>query len=315
MPVPPEPAHATAVGALAGVPAGVSAGAGAPGRSGVIHDIGYRNYTGARLGRSYATRSLFVQSLRGAYGLGRSARSKVLPMLLLATMCVPALIIVVVAIATNADELPVDYPLYLSGTSTLFGIFLAAQAPVALSRDLRFMTVPLYFSRPLTRADYVRAKFAAMASALLILTALPVIILYAGALLTGLPFGHNTAHALYGLGTAVLYSVLYAGIGLVIAASTPRRGFGVATIIGVLIISSTVATIIWAVIGGNNGNWGGMLSPSALVDSLSTWAFGLPKSDGPMSPPSDAAGFLFLAEFAAIIAASYALLLRRYRKF
>ena len=44
-------------------------------RAGAIHDIGYRHYDGARLGASYIRRSLFVETLRGAYGLGRSARS------------------------------------------------------------------------------------------------------------------------------------------------------------------------------------------------------------------------------------------------
>lgn len=34
-----------------------------------IHNIGYRGYDGPRLGRAYARRSLFSQSLRGAYGL------------------------------------------------------------------------------------------------------------------------------------------------------------------------------------------------------------------------------------------------------
>lgn len=41
-----------------------------------IHNIGYRTYDGPRLGRSYATRSLYSQSLRGAYGLGRSVKSR-----------------------------------------------------------------------------------------------------------------------------------------------------------------------------------------------------------------------------------------------
>src|SRR5690606_15331260 len=62
-----------------------------------IHDIGYRNYDGPRLGRAYARRSLYSQSLRGAYGLGRSVKSKVLPMLLFVVMCVPAAIMVAVA--------------------------------------------------------------------------------------------------------------------------------------------------------------------------------------------------------------------------
>ena len=51
-------------------------------------------------------RSLYSQSLRGSYGLGRSAKSKVLPMLLFAVMCVPAPIMVAVSVATKAKELP-----------------------------------------------------------------------------------------------------------------------------------------------------------------------------------------------------------------
>ncbi|MCD0482293.1 ABC transporter permease [Streptacidiphilus sp. ASG 303] len=300
MPVPPEAATA-------------------PPGTGVIHDIGYRPYTGPRLGRAHAARALFVQSLRASYGLGRSARSKVLPMLLLGAMCAPALIVVALAVMTRQDELPVDYPGYLANTSILTGIFLAAQAPVMLSRDLRFMTVPLYFSRPLTRTDYVRAKTAAMTAALLVLTALPVVILYAGALLAGMPVGHNTAHALYGLGTALLYSVLYASVGLVVAAATPRRGFGVAAVIGVLIVSTTVAGITWALLDGPGGSggadWASLLSPSTLVDALSGWVFRLPHQDGPGSVSSGAVGAAALLEFAAVAAACHLLLLRRYRKF
>ena len=63
-----------------------------PTRTGAIHDIGYRHYDGPRLGASYIRRSLFVETLRGAYGLGRSARSKVMPFLLLAVMVLPAVV-------------------------------------------------------------------------------------------------------------------------------------------------------------------------------------------------------------------------------
>ena len=149
----------------------------------VIHDIGYRHYEGERLGRGYATRSLVVHSLRGAYGLGRSAGSKVLPMLLFAFMCVPALIIVATVIGSRAEEMPLEYTDYVVFVVVVPAVFVAAQAPQLLSKDLRFATVPLYFSRPLTRSDYVRAKFAAMTGALFVLLAAPLVILYAGALM------------------------------------------------------------------------------------------------------------------------------------
>jgi ABC-2 type transport system permease protein len=132
---------------------------------GVIHDIGYRHYKGRRLGRGYVTRSLFVDSLRGAYGLGRSARSKVMPMLLGALMCLPALVIVIVVNATAADRLPLAYTDYALRLQTVVAIFVAAQAPQSVSRDLRFHTMPLYLSRPPRRVDYVLAKYAAMTSA------------------------------------------------------------------------------------------------------------------------------------------------------
>src|SRR5439155_3395446 len=91
-------------------------------RSDVIHDIGYRSYDGPRLGRGYATRSLLVHSLRGAYGLGRSGKSKVLPMLLYAAMCLPALIVVAVVIGTKSKQMPfeyTDYAVFLSSVTAV----------------------------------------------------------------------------------------------------------------------------------------------------------------------------------------------------
>src|SRR5262249_37243666 len=141
---------------------------------------------------AYARRSLYSQSLRGAYGLGRSVKSKVLPILLFIVMCVPALIMVAFAVATKAKELPVQYTRYAILMQAVISLYVAAQAPQAVSRDLRFKTVPLYFSRPLEIADYVRAKYAALASALFILTAAPLLVLYVGALLAKLDVGHQT---------------------------------------------------------------------------------------------------------------------------
>lgn len=98
-----------------------------------IHNIGYRTYDGPRLGRAYARRSLYSQSLRGAYGLGRSVKSKVLPMLLFVVMCVPALIMVAVAVATKAKDLPVDYTRYAVIMQAVIGLYVASQGPQAVS--------------------------------------------------------------------------------------------------------------------------------------------------------------------------------------
>ncbi|MFF8292728.1 ABC transporter permease [Streptomyces sp. NPDC016309] len=283
-----------------------------------IHNIGYRDYDGPRLGRAYARRSLFSQSLRGAYGLGRSAKSKVLPMILFAVMCVPALIVVAVAVATKLKDLPLDYTRYAIFTQAVIGLYLAAQAPQSVSRDLRFKTVPLYFSRPIERVDYVLAKYGAMASALFILTASPLLILYIGSLLAKMDFAHQTAGFAQGLVSVALLSLLFGGIGLVLAALTPRRGFGVAAVIAALTISygavSTLQAIAWSTDSLGAVKWLGLFSPITLVDGVQTAFLGATSSFPAEAGPGAGVGVVYLLTALALIAGSYAVLLRRYRK-
>ncbi len=283
----------------------------------VIHDIGYRHYDGPRLGRGYAVRSLYGLTLRGSFGLGRSIKSKVLPMGLLVLMCLPAAIIVAVAVYLKAGKLPIEYPHYLNVMQFVIAVFLASQAPVALSRDLRFMTLPLYFSRPLTSGDYVRAKFAAMASAMFILTALPVLIMWIGSLLASMDFRYNIEHLAFGLFAAALYALLYTAIGTVIASLTPRRGFGVAAIIAVLLISEAISSIVFRVLQNHQhlsaSYWANLINPGELVDATTTWMFKL-RIEGQSSVPSDLGGYVFIAVIVLVAAAAYGLLVRRYRK-
>jgi ABC-2 type transport system permease protein len=319
-PLQTQPANQSAAQSANQSAADAAPAAAGPARADVIHDIGYRHYDGPRLGRSYATRSLFVLSLRGSFGLGRSIKSKILPMALLAVMCLPALIIVAVVVYLKRSTFPgaVTYPHYLTVVQFVIAVFVAAQAPVALSRDLRFSTLPLYFSRPLTSLDYVRAKFGAMAGAIFVLTGLPMLILWIGSLLASMPFVDNLEHFAYGLVAAVLYALLYSGISMLIASTTPRRGFGVAAIIALFLISEAVGGIIWAVLT-NNGHestagWAALIGPNSLIQCTVNWLFGLPVDSGSITVPSTLGGFVFLAEIVLIAAASFGLLVRRYRK-
>ncbi|MDQ0933966.1 ABC transporter permease [Streptomyces turgidiscabies] len=288
-----------------------------------IHNIGYRSYDGPRLGRAYARRSLYSQSLRGAYGLGRSVKSKVLPMVLFAVMCVPAAIMVAVTVATKAKQLPVEYTNYAIVMQAVIGLYVASQAPQAVSRDLRFKTVPLYFSRPIETADYVRAKFAALASALFIITAVPLVVLYAGALLAKLDFTDQTKGFLQGLVSVALLSLLFAGIGLVISAVTPRRGFGIAAVIAVLTISygavSTLQAIADAQTLGDGGSssvvpWIGLFSPITLIDGVQTAFLGAKSAYPGGVGPGAGEGVVFLLVVLGLVVGCYGLLMRRYRK-
>jgi ABC-2 type transport system permease protein len=283
-----------------------------------IHNIGYRHYDGPRLGRAYARRSLFSQSLRGAYGLGRSAKSKVLPMLLFVVMCTPGLIMVAVAVTTKMKDLPVDYTRYAILLQAVIGLYLASQAPQSVSRDLRFKTVPLYFSRPIERGDYVLAKFAAMTSALFALTAAPLIVLYVGALLAKLDFAEQTKGFAQGLVSVALLSLLFAGIGLVVSAVTPRRGFGIAAVIAVLTISYGAVSTVQAIADSQDNSgaitWLGLFSPVTLIDGVQTAFLGATSAFPGGHGPSTGQGVVYLLVVLGLIAGCYGLLMRRYRK-
>lgn len=289
-----------------------------PGDQTRIHNIGYRAYDGPRLGRAYARRSLYSQSLRGAYGLGRSVRSKVMPMLLFAVMCVPAAIMVAVSVATNAKELPVEYTRYAVIMQAVISLYVASQAPQSVSIDLRFKTVPLYFSRPIETADYVRAKFAALVSALFILTAAPLLVLYAGALLAKLDFTDQTAGFAQALLSVALLSLLFAGLGLVIASVTPRRGFGIAAVIAVLTISYGAVSTLQSIAEAQNSTgsiaWIGLFSPITLVDGVQSAFLGASSAYPGGAGPTNGQGVVYVLVVLGLVAACYGLLMRRYRK-
>ncbi|MFD6192599.1 ABC transporter permease [Streptomyces sp. NPDC060275] len=289
-----------------------------PGDQTRIHNIGYRSYDGPRLGRAYARRSLYSQSLRGAYGLGRSAKSKVLPMLLFVVMCLPAGIMVAVAVATKADDLPVDYTRYAIVLQAVISLYVAAQAPQSVSRDLRFKTVPLYFSRPIETSDYVRAKYASLASALFILTAAPLLVLYVGALLAKLDFADQTKGFAQGLVSVALLSLLFAGLGLVVASVTPRRGFGIAAVIAVLTITYGAVSTLQAIadVQGSSGAvaWIGLFSPITLIDGVSSAFLGATSAFPSGVGPSNGEGAVYILVTLGLIAGAYGLLMRRYKK-
>jgi len=288
-----------------------------PPASGVIHDIGYRHYTGPRLGQGYIVRTLFLDSLRGAYGFGRAARAKVVPLLLLGGMCLPAFIIVGVLTATGATSLPLAYASYFVAVNPPILLFVAAQAPASVSRDLRSRVISLYLSRPLTRAGYVAAKYGALTLATFILTSLPLLVLYAGALVGRLPVGKQTEQVAQALVGVFLLSLVLSGIALVISSVTPRRGVGVAAIVTVLIILAALESIVRGISATSHHptleGYAGLLNPFSLVDGVQVWMFGTEPVTG-APPPGGIGGPLYLLTALAVSAGSVGLLLLRYRR-
>jgi ABC-2 type transport system permease protein len=285
--------------------------------AGAIHDIGYRHYDGPRLGTSYIRRSLFIETLRGAFGLGRSARSKIMPFLLLSLMVLPAVVVGIVTGYFGFDELPMGYTEYVVNMQVAVTVFLGSQAPAIMSRDLRFRVAALYFSRPLSRQQYVQAKYAGMSAALLILTGLPLTLLLAGALLAELPLGEQLPDYLRSMAGAVVYAVVLAGIALVVAAMTPRRGVGVAAVVGVLLVLAGIQATVRALATefGNDtfSGYTGLLSPYSLVDGVVAGVLGADPTVGD-GPPGAVGAAVFTAAALLIVVGCYAALVARYRK-
>jgi ABC-2 type transport system permease protein len=282
-----------------------------------IYDLGYRHYDGRRLGPWYGTRALFVHSLLGAYGLRRATRSKIVPMTLFALSLLPAFVIAVMINVQPADELPLPYTGYAAVTWLLLSIYVAGQAPQAVSRDLRFRTVALYLSRPLERSQYVLAKYAALTAAVFVFLAIPLTVMFTAALLSDLPVWAQVRGWLAGLAGALLFALVLSGLGLVIAALTPRRGIGVGVIVAVLVLLTGVAGIVQglAMEAGQRtlAGYAGLFAPISLVDGVQVWLFDAETSSA-AGPPGTVGGLVYLATTLAVIAACYGALLLRYRK-
>jgi ABC-2 type transport system permease protein len=293
--------------------------------TGIIHDLGYRHYDGPRLGRAAIIRALYWHSLRSAFGIGRGAKAKIVPILMFALMCLPA-IVNALALAQHPGSPPVvEYDTYVFRLRPLIMlIFVAAQAPELVSRDLRSHVLPLYMSRPMRRLDYPLAKFAAFTAACLLVLEIPLILLYLGTIVSaggGSAIWAQTRALIPGMLIAVLWAVLLAAIGLVLASLTGRRAYATGIIAIYLFLTWTLSSILVGIAqqgffppGASvplGARLGGLISPFTVIDGVRLWLGGT--SRGP-DPAPGSVGFLYGIMFLALLAASLAGLAARYRK-
>ncbi len=281
----------------------------------VIHDLGYRPYTGPRLGEGAIARSLAITGFRNAFGLGRSGRSKVLPFVLLALNVMPAVIVAGVLAFGGLDELPIGYAEYASTTQVLLGIFVAAQAPVLFSRDLRHGTISLYLARPLRSSAYAVARWVSLLAATLVFLVLPILVLYAAALLVELDVSEQTREAAVALGLAGLLALSLAGVAGLIASWSTRRGFAVVATIALLVIANGIVTTIQGIAGSEGrpriGEVAGLFSPYSLYRGLiGAWT----GADTPTPPSTTGMELTYLAVLVGLSAACLAALVWRYRR-
>lgn len=283
--------------------------------AGVIHDIGYRGYDGRRESTAALVRALFVLGLRHCFGLGRTARSKVLPFLLLGINLLPAAIIVGVVTFTKMTELPLSYAAYTSQLQMPISLFAAAQAPVLFSRDLRHRSIVLYLARPLSPALFALTRWASLTVAILVFTLVPSALLYAGALLAGLDAGQETPLVLKSVVLQVVLAAMIAGLTGIISSWALRRGFAVVASIVVLIVGVGVVLLFQIIAFEEEidtlGEVAGLASPWTLHNGLAdAWGAGMTA----IVSPSGAWTVIYAVAALTLVALCLLLLVRRFSK-
>ncbi len=279
--------------------------------TGVIHDIGYQRYTGPRLGRGAGIGALYVHGLRAAFGLGRSAKAKIFPWLVAGIALLVAVIIA--AIKSQFPEITFSYVDLDNQLSFMIIFFSAILAPTLVSRDLRSNTLPLYFSRPLRAADYVAAKFLAMVTAVWLLLGVPQFIMFLGAAFTTKTGMKGVWHEVQDLvpawGYSLLWALLFAGIGLLIASLTGKQAFAAGGIVAVFLMTTPVVAVLAQLPSSAANHMAGLASPITLINGVGSYLLG-----SKIGLDIGRYGPIFVIEAFCLIAACLLLLLARYRK-
>ena len=254
--------------------------------TGAIYDLGYQGYDGLRLGRRAAVWTLFWASLRAAFGLGRSGRSKIVPWGLTAIILIPAAVAgAIQAVAPGAPS-PFTYDNYLWEMQPLLALFVAAQAPELVSSDQRNHVLSLYFSHALARSDYALAKLGALAAALFCLALAPLLVILLASVLVSVDvpaaLGDQLGNLPEVIGSPLIHAIPLAALGLAIAAYTPRRAYATGAIIAVFLVTGAVGAILADAGRGRLSQDAPLINPFVLLDGTRDWLVGGTITDSPV---------------------------------
>lgn len=280
--------------------------------AGVIHDIGYQRYQGPRLGRGAVLAALYTHGLRAAFGLGRSAKSKIFPWGVAGIVLLVA--VINAGVRSQTGTWLFDYYQLDNAMSWLVIFFVAIVAPELVSRDIRSGVLPLYFSRPLRAADYVTAKVAALVTAVWLLLGVPQFVMFlTGAFTTKTGMKgvwHELGLLIPGWGYSLLWALIFTSISLLVASLTGKRAFAAGGIVAVFLMTAPVVGVLSVLPSDTAHHLAGLASPIALINGVEIWLrnrtdLGLDVGDfGP----------IYGIEAFCLIAACLLLLLARYRK-
>ncbi len=254
-----------------------------PTRYGEVFDRGYRHYDGPRLGRNHARRALIGYSVKRAMGIKKSWTAKVIPMFLYIAVSIPVVVSLGIAGFLPSAEI-LAYGEFFSFVFLLQGVFAATIAPEMLSTDRHEKVLSLYFSRAITRLDYILAKLSATALLMMTMSLVPAAILWLGRqLLDDSPLSamkNNIGDLGKLIVAGVLISLYIGSVALMVSSFTGRKSIAVAVIIILFLVSTSLAFALEAAVEADWGKYLVFLSPTNTVEGMSLTLF---NQEGPTS--------------------------------
>jgi ABC-2 type transport system permease protein len=275
----------------------------------------YERYVGTREGRARSYGAVIFHSWRRALGIRRKWTSKILPIILYASAFIPVIGFISVPAILGIDGLEFEASSLFATLSMILLVFAAAASPEMLCDDRRENVLPLYYSRGLSRWDYLTAKLLALGSLMLSISLFPALILFLGnSFLQDQPFSYvseNWDEAPRIFATAILLSLFYAGIGLAVASMTERKGIASAIIIGFFLAGTAIANGLYESIDQDWSFVFALASPMDVPEGLVFFVFGDAPS-GALAVRADIEPVWFIGSVFGFLLLSAGLLYRRY---
>lgn len=284
-----------------------------PARYGEVYDRGYKHYDGQRLGRNHAFNALIRYSIQRALGIKKRWTAKIVPIIIyIVALGTVAILIGIEAFLPQSETM--SYSDFFIFIFLVEGLFVATMAPEMLCPDRRENVLTLYFSRAISRLDYVLAKLAATAILTLTVSFAPVALLWifrqllADKPLTALV---DNLDQLGKIAIAGGLIALYMGaVGLAISSFTGRKAIAIPVIfVGYLVTEGLVNGFAHALRDQGWSDYLLFLSPATLVNNLA-YSFFPTEDSVTLDIPFE--WWAYVAAMALTIVAAVAIMVWRY---
>lgn len=280
-----------------------------------VRDVRYEGYTGIRRGRAAGVLSLARWGALRSLGARRGWKAKAVPITLMLLAIAPAVIVLGVR-ALFAEQTGIDLSdaLPFSGYQAIIGVvillFAGITTPELLCPDRRDGTLALYFSTAVSPAEYLAGRVIAAVAPLLLVTLLPMLVLYAGIMVfEEHPIGYlqdNWAELPRIAAAGVILALYFGLVGLAVSSLTGRRAFAIGGYLLLLVAPTLVSGLLQEAFPGAEEL--DLISLSTLPIAFAGEVFPDARDDIPNS-----LGELALA-YVVVVAAAGLVLLWRFRR-